>query len=321
MNINHHNYEIILIDYLDGNLPEAERIEVELFLQQNPEIAEQISDFADVVLPNEIISYDKKHELQIVSKSNADFEQWENTQPKLPKTLVSYPHKRKLLKPTIRRMPQWTWYAAAAACLAIAVLSVNPFRHSERSEESVSERLAQIENGEWKMENEIESVIVQNVTPITTTHKEEKLKAENKIMPNDNDEAEPNSQFSILNSPFSIAVLTPKDISTIDDINQKSKCHPERSEGTKNQKSENSEQIFREVYTEAERSAQDDNLIAEDDNFQLPLRERLQLAVNEIVLDPLRTVVHNVTKRFYERKTDIELFLEQRDIPRYFAQK
>ncbi len=53
MNINHHNYESILIDYLDGVLTEAECAEVDMFLQQNPEIADQISDIEEAVLPSD----------------------------------------------------------------------------------------------------------------------------------------------------------------------------------------------------------------------------------------------------------------------------
>jgi hypothetical protein len=324
MNINHHNYEPILIDYLDGNLTAAERIEVELFLQQNPEIAEQISDFADVVLlPNDTITYDRKHELQIVSQSNADFEQWENTQPKLPKENIFYPHKHKLFKFEKRQIPQWAWIAAAA-CLAVAVLIFKPTFETEGEllAQDESEEL-RIEDENQEMENETNAHADLQTAPAHTTNNSQLAfaKPESEIAPNDDDEAQDNSQFSIPNSQLTIA--------TISSINNFQILREETII------EKNSYSLFvvgtttvdliavadLESVPNAQHSLEQDDDDLTDTDYKSATAQRLQMAINDNVLNPLRTAIHNVTRRFYERKTEVELFLEQHEIPRYFAQK
>jgi hypothetical protein len=321
MNINHHNYESILIDYSDGNLSDAERIDVELFLLENPEIAEQFSDFADVVLvSDEKIVFNKKEELNLISLPNLEFEQWENTHPKLPKNDIVFPHKHKLFKFEKRQIPQWTWYAAAA-CFAIIVLTINPFRHSKRSEESVGNQLVEITNYE-----------LRTAKPSTKLITKEEIMENGELRIENESLIENGKRYEVRGARYEVA--SPQ-------------AHPEPR--TSNPEPD-SEQILR--------FAQDDNtatirnhiaiavvssinnfeILQEQttlhlvprhlapDNEQIPhfirddnFRERLEIAFNDNVVNPLKNTIHNVVRQFYKSKTEVELFLEERDIPRYFA--
>jgi hypothetical protein len=55
MSINIDNYELFVIDYLDGNLDEVKAQEMEIFLLLNPAIAEDIEGLEDVKLHKELI--------------------------------------------------------------------------------------------------------------------------------------------------------------------------------------------------------------------------------------------------------------------------
>ena len=48
--ITRENYEIYFIDYMDGNLSERERAEVEAFLLVHPDLQEQLDGMGDGVL-------------------------------------------------------------------------------------------------------------------------------------------------------------------------------------------------------------------------------------------------------------------------------
>ncbi len=68
-NINISNYEEFLIDFLDGTLDEATHAQVLLFLENNPDIAEEFSGIADVVVDECIGSFNHKDELKIKFES------------------------------------------------------------------------------------------------------------------------------------------------------------------------------------------------------------------------------------------------------------
>ena len=313
-----------MIDYLDGNLSDAERMDVELFLQENPEIAEQISDWSDVVLmSNEEIIYDRKEELLTVALSNQEFEQWENMQPKLLKEHISYPDKHKLFKFEKRRMPQWTWYAAAA-CIALAItFTIYDLRFTN---ENVLDELPiailpieEMESGKWKIENEVVSTefISSEVERLNdrvevaersrshsspepliaqTIFDDEQLTKDNEIMPNDNDEM--NFQFSIFN--FQLVAISTIPLST-----EKVTLSPKTD-------------LLIEPRFEEE-------LEFEPTEFRLIERvagnERLLAAADQFIVTPAKTIIHNVVRRFYVRKTEVELFLEEVEMPRFFAQR
>lgn len=60
MKINRCNYEVFLVDYLDGTLDSSLEGELIAFLEKNPEIKNQFDGLEDVVLVNDTISYPNK---------------------------------------------------------------------------------------------------------------------------------------------------------------------------------------------------------------------------------------------------------------------
>jgi len=63
--INHNNYQIYAIDYIEGRLNNKIKKEFELFLQQNPEIREEILELKNFKLEQENnINYTHKHKLK-----------------------------------------------------------------------------------------------------------------------------------------------------------------------------------------------------------------------------------------------------------------
>ncbi|NVO08626.1 MAG: hypothetical protein HXX16_01560 [Bacteroidales bacterium] len=64
MEITRYNYEVFLVDYLDGTLdPSLEGVLI-AFLEQNPDLKNQLEGLTDVVLVNDIISYPNKADLK-----------------------------------------------------------------------------------------------------------------------------------------------------------------------------------------------------------------------------------------------------------------
>lgn len=64
MKINRYNYEVFLIDYLDGTLDPSLAGELIVFLEQNPELKNQFNGLEEVVLVNEAIYYPNKADLK-----------------------------------------------------------------------------------------------------------------------------------------------------------------------------------------------------------------------------------------------------------------
>ena len=98
MTITTDNYEYYFYQYAEGQLTEAERIEVEAFLQQHPDLADELS------------LYDPGLKLE-------------------PAT-VAFPDKESLLRHKPVLMPIWRW--AAVACVA-ALLLVGVWQFTERT--------------------------------------------------------------------------------------------------------------------------------------------------------------------------------------------
>ena len=72
MKINRNNYEVFLIDYLDGTLDAILEAELLLFLEENPDIREEFEGLETVSLSNQKISFDdksilKKTEIKTIS--------------------------------------------------------------------------------------------------------------------------------------------------------------------------------------------------------------------------------------------------------------
>ena len=60
MIINRDNYETLFLLYVDNELSESERVVVEQFLQQNPDLAEEMEMLQQTVLPMETLEFDQK---------------------------------------------------------------------------------------------------------------------------------------------------------------------------------------------------------------------------------------------------------------------
>ena len=146
------NYEALFIDYLEGNLPENEIDQFLDFLNQNPDLKEELHRFEDVFLPEEHVVYNEKQKLH---KSLADealrlenktiaymegdleknerklFESYLETQPKLrkeyelftktklvPDLSVKFAPKNKLYHKPIQTLVL-NWVARAAAIVVL----------------------------------------------------------------------------------------------------------------------------------------------------------------------------------------------------------
>ncbi len=63
MIINRHNYEEFFLMYVDQELDASDRTAVELFVAQNPDVAEELKMLQEAVLPAEIIEFKEKEAL------------------------------------------------------------------------------------------------------------------------------------------------------------------------------------------------------------------------------------------------------------------
>ena len=236
--------------------------------------------------------------------SSEEFEQWENDFPKLPKMEVSFPDKHKLYKFEKRKKPQWTWYAAAA-CFVLGMLVFLP-----------------------RFEQE-DAVLVADVIPaqagiplqptVPPIQGDPRLRGDDEYVSSDG-RGEPTC--SPVHTIATIACrgrvcLPPSDIAI--NANEGEHVGSPLQEIATIQSITNIQIPIEMSLAENRqilRFAQDDNVIAQDDNRR---QERLELALNDFVITPARTVIHNVARRFFERRTDVELFLEEQEFPRFFA--
>ncbi|MCX6188122.1 MAG: hypothetical protein NTW54_00680 [Bacteroidetes bacterium] len=72
--ITHSNYEALMVDYWDGTLSPAMKAMLILFLNENPQIREDIMEAGQFTLPTELLYFENKEELfkKEVSHSNMD---------------------------------------------------------------------------------------------------------------------------------------------------------------------------------------------------------------------------------------------------------
>src|SRR5215510_12188330 len=85
MNIDRHNYEEYFLLYIDNELDVDQKRQVELFVQENPDLDEELVMLKQSrLIPDESIVFDKKHLLlkeEIASANNSfinlnNYEQW-----------------------------------------------------------------------------------------------------------------------------------------------------------------------------------------------------------------------------------------------------
>ncbi len=68
--INRGNYEVFLIDFLEGNLDSETHTQVLFFLENNTDIAEEFDGISDFNLQEGLASFDKKEDLKIKFEKN-----------------------------------------------------------------------------------------------------------------------------------------------------------------------------------------------------------------------------------------------------------
>ncbi|MEN8115680.1 MAG: hypothetical protein ABFS16_01800 [Bacteroidota bacterium] len=166
MEINRNNYEAYFIDYLEGNLDER-LVDIFIeFLQQNPDLKEELSLFEQVRAVPEQISFDKKEKLykekydsekefdnaaiaslegDILEKEKAGFEAYIATHPEKQKDIVLFSKtklkadesvvftkKSRLYKKSARKVfLLWSGRVAAVLILALAIFNFMDTRRQE----------------------------------------------------------------------------------------------------------------------------------------------------------------------------------------------
>ena len=64
MRINRNNYEIFFIDFYDNKLTPAQKLEVELFLESNPDLKAEFEEFENVTIIETAAKYEPKLDLK-----------------------------------------------------------------------------------------------------------------------------------------------------------------------------------------------------------------------------------------------------------------
>jgi len=64
ININRNNYEQYFVDYLDGNLSQQDEQQVVLFLEQNPDLKEELEEFEQIEIVKDEIAFSNKSSLK-----------------------------------------------------------------------------------------------------------------------------------------------------------------------------------------------------------------------------------------------------------------
>lgn len=188
MNINRENYELFMLDFLDGSISEEVKQKLQLFLRENPDIRKEVEGLDNTFLQAQTVSFPKKAELkaaaynneeafnelavaymenELSEKEKADFEAYAEKNPSkkralglffltklMPDLSVVFPDKELLYHKTkiIPFFIRFGQVAAVAAMLLLAVLLFNPWKGVEPSQVSQQH-----------------TPLVQNKTPETTT--------------------------------------------------------------------------------------------------------------------------------------------------------
>lgn len=81
MKINRNNYEVFFIDFYDGKLTDMLKLEMELFLEENPDLKEEFEAFENITINTNKVSFSAKQELkrkEIVEVNGIDEENYES---------------------------------------------------------------------------------------------------------------------------------------------------------------------------------------------------------------------------------------------------
>ena len=223
--------------------------------------------------------------------SNEDFEQWENDFPKLPKTEVSFPDKHKLYKFEKRKKPQWAWYAAAA-CFVLGMFVFLP-RIEREDAVLIAEVVERHDVIPAQAGNESSTQSIPQQPTVPPIQGDPRLRGDDGYGRGEH-VGSPLQEIATIQSITNIQIPIEMNLAENRQILRFAQDdNMEISDG-------NNEQFFRFI---------------RDDNRQ----ERLELALNDFVITPAKTVIHTIARRFFERRTEVELFLEEQEFPRFFA--
>ena len=209
MKINKENYEAYFIDYLEGNLDEILVNDFIEFLQNNPDLKEELTHFETIYLEPETVDFDKKNSLykktldsenefskraiaivedDITIDDKTEFEDFLTEHPEKsrdaalfaktklePDMSVTFRNKRRLYRRSYGRTVM-LWSLRVAAVFAI-VLSVYVITHAPVLKDQVSSELAIAEDDKIKKE---ESPAEMNKVPQDPLKKEKGNAVNNK---------------------------------------------------------------------------------------------------------------------------------------------
>jgi hypothetical protein len=227
MNINRHNYEEYFILYLDNELSSTERRMVEAFVQNNPDLKDELDVLLQSKLtPDNNIVFDNKEELLKIADGSAinltNYEEWltlyidneVNTEhrkqvevffashPQIQKELsilqktklqpeeIVFPYKESLYRKTEKvRVIQLNWRRIAVAAILLLVLSTTVILIINNRKQPGTIAKGSTTNG---VKSKTENAIVTNPTKNETTEpKNETIEIENNNPNNSNKVGEP----------------------------------------------------------------------------------------------------------------------------------
>ena len=194
MKITRANYESFFIDYIEGNLPESMIDQFLDFLNQNPDLKEELHLFEEVNLPQELVVFQEKEQLHksaadeksrlentvvaywegdLDTDENKAFETYIAAHPELkkeydlfskthltPDSGIRYPDKRKLYRKSGATIAM-NWVARAAAVLVL-IWGIHSVMQTQNTRES------------GKRNPEVAKVSPQPISPVQKADSEKK---------------------------------------------------------------------------------------------------------------------------------------------------
>lgn len=161
--INKHNYEVFFLDYIEGNLDDSYKNELERFLNENPSLREELEGFEDIKLHAEDVTFEQKElliketqsklfeisELEYLCvgdlENDLDDDELKELKRKLEGSLskqevydlmkqtklkpdlnISYPHKKRLQRRILPQVARIGATVAAAAAITLVLILIKP---------------------------------------------------------------------------------------------------------------------------------------------------------------------------------------------------
>jgi len=247
MKITRDNYESFFIDYIEGNLPEGMIDQFLDFLNQNPDLKEELHLFEEVNLPEELVVFQEKKQLHksaadekrrleysaiaylegdCHSDENKTLESYLFTNPEFkieydlfaktqlkPDFGIKYPDKQKLYRKSGATIVM-NWVARAAAVLVL-IWGINSVIQTQNApkQQNANPQLAEISQTPVTPEKKVDSEKTYPKTAISVKNKPEKARAipeRTKVEPQETRPADSNPTTRDLTALVQIAPLVPQ---------------------------------------------------------------------------------------------------------------